>query len=236
MTTLIKVLITSILGVFMTSCNFNFNIGTKGNGNVQTIERTINGNYDQIEVSNGLDVFLTQGDTDRISVQADENLHDIIKTEVIGNTLKIYTNENISSSQSQKVMVSFRTLSKISAASGSDVYATNKITVESLKLETSSGSDMTLDVSTNSIDCESASGSDLKLSGSTVSFKAQASSGSNIHAGDLTSNSAHVSASSGADITVKTLKVLVAKALSGGEVSYIGTPEKIEKTKGVSGM
>ncbi len=236
MTTLIKVLIASILGILMTSCNFNFNIGTKGNGNVQTIERTINGSYDQIEVSNGLDVFLTQSDTDRISVQADENLHDIIITEVQGNTLKIYTDENISTSQAKKVMVSFKNISKISGASGSDIYSTNKINVESLKLETSSGSDMTLNVTTKALDCESSSGSDLKLSGSTVSFKAQASSGSNIHAGDLTSERSHVSASSGADITVNTLKELVAKASSGGEVSYIGTPEKIEKTKGVSGI
>lgn len=235
MTTLFKVLIALILGLLMTSCNFNFNIGTKGNGNVKTTERTVNGTYDQIEVSRGLDVYLTQGDNQSISVQADENLHDIIKTEIEGNVLKIYAEENISFSQALKVKVTFKNISRISASSGSDVYSTNTITNESLKLSTSSGSDMTLNVETNSLECEASSGSDLNLTGSTVTFSAQASSGSDIDARKLNAETSHVKAASGADIIVNTSKELIAKASSGGGVSYIGTPEKIEKTDGVSG-
>lgn len=235
MTTVIKVLIASILGMLVTSCNFDFNIGTKGNGNVKTMERTVNGTYNQIEVSRGLDVYLTQGDTQSISVQADENLHDIIKTEIEGNVLKIYADENISFSEAQIVRVSFQNLSRISASSGSDVYSTNTITSESLKLSTSSGSDMTLNLETNSLDCEASSGSDLNLTGTATTLKAQASSGSDIDAGKLQAETSHVRASSGADITVNTSKELVAKATGGGGISYIGNPEKIEKTDGVSG-
>ena len=233
MTTIIKVFIAFILGLLMTSCNFVF--GVRGNGKVQTIERTVNGTYNEIEVSRGLDVYLTQSDSESISVQADENLHDIIKTEIVGNVLKIYTKENINFSQVQKVMVSFKDVSKISAASGSDVYSTNKFHTETIQLVTESGSDMQLDINAKSIDCSSSSGSDLKLSGITTNLKAEASSGSDINASDLIAENSHVKATSGADIIVNTSNELVASANSGGDITYKGNPGKVEKKDGPSG-
>lgn len=233
MTTIIKLVIASVLALLMTSCNMNF--GVRGNGNVKTVERTVNGSFDEIEVSRGLDVYLTQGDSETISVQADENLHDIIKTEINGNVLKIYADENISYSEARKIMVSFKTISKISASSGSDVYSTNTFTSESLRLTTSSGSDMKLDIKAQSVDCSASSGSDLKLSGTTINLKAEASSGSDINAGELKAESSRVQASSGADVVVNTSKELYASANSGGDIKYHGNPEKVEKSDGVSG-
>lgn len=211
------------------------NFGVRGNGNVQTVERILNGTYDEIEVSRGLDVYLTQGDSESISVQADENLHDIIKTQIEGNVLKIYVDENISFSEAQKIMVSFKTVSRISASSGSEVYSKNTINLESIRLVTDSGSDMTLNINAHSIDCSSSSGSDLRLSGTATNLIAEASSGSDIKAGDLKVETSRVKASSGADITVNTTKELHASTSSGGDIKYRGNPEKIEKDNGVSG-
>ncbi len=232
MTSVIKLVIASLLGLLFASCTMNF--GVTGNGNVQTTQRTLNGSYDEIEVSHGLDVYLTQSDTESISVQADENLHDIIITKIEGNVLKIYADENINFSEAQKVMVNFKNISKISAASGSDVYSTNIFELESIQLVTSSGSDMTLDINAQSIDCSSSSGSDLKLSGTTTHLVAKASSGSDINASDLNAETSRVKASSGADIKVNTSRELYASASSGGDVRYRGNPGKIEKTDGVS--
>lgn len=233
MTTIIKLVVASILAVVMSSCNINF--GVKGNGHVKTVERTVTGTYDEIEVSRGLDVYLTQGDTESIKVQADENLHDIIKTKIEGNVLKIYAEENISFSEVQKVMVSFKNVSRISASSGSDVFSTNTFNTESIKLETASGSDMTLDINAKSIDCSASSGSDLKVSGSTINLIANASSGSDIDAKGLKAQTTHVEASSGADISVHTTKELYADANSGGDIKYSGNPSKIKKNDSVSG-
>ena len=219
------------------SCQFNsnFGFGVKGNGNVETQERQINDNFNEIRVSRGLDVYLTQSDNVSIEVQADENLHDIIMTEVENNILRIYADENINYAASKKVMVSFKDINKISSSSGSDVYSTNTIITESLELSTSSGSDMELEVDTKVIDCNSSSGSDLRLSGKTDMLYADASSGSDIKASNLKSNNCEARASSGADITVNTSKELYAKASSGGDIKYYGNPEKISKKDGASG-
>ena len=219
------------------SCQFNGNFGTgvRGNGNVESIEREINEDFNEIKVSRGLDVYLTQSDDVSLKVQADENLHDIIMTEVENNVLRIYADENIKYASSKKVMVSFKDISKISSSSGSDVYSTNTITTENLEISTSSGSDMELDIDTHVTECSSSSGSDLRLSGKTDKLYADASSGSNIKAGNLKTSTCEARASSGADITVNTAKELYAKASSGGDIKYYGNPDKVSKKDGVSG-
>lgn len=236
MTTLTKILVATILSLLAFSCNFDFNIiGVNGNGNVVTSERELNGSFNQIDASRGLDVVLTQGSYEQVSVEADENLQDIIVTKVEGDVLKITTTENIASSSSKTVYVSFDDLSRIEASSGSYVSSKNTITADNLDIDSSSGSDLKLNLQTSQLTCDSSSGSNLKLSGKATSVVARASSGSGISASDLSTESADVKATSGANISVNTSKKLTAHANSGGNVSYYGNPEIVNNNESVSG-
>ncbi len=237
MTTLTKFIAGLIISIMLMSCQFNsnFGMGVKGNGKVETVERNINADFDAIKVSRGLDVYLTQSDDISIVVEADQNLHDIIMTEVENNVLRIYAEENIHFASSKKVKVSFKDINKITSTSGSDVYSTNTIVTENLELKTTSGSDMELDIDVKVLECKSTSGSDLRLSGKADKIYAEATSGSDIKAGNLKSKSCDARASSGADITIYTSDELYAKASSGGDIKYYGNPEKVSKSDGVSG-
>ena len=236
MTTLIKFLVATILSLVLFSCNFDINFtGVKGNGNVQLENRTPNQSFNAIKASQGLDVYLTQGSEESIVIEADENLHNLIKTEVRDNELRIYAEKNIGHASSKKIIVTYKDLSKITSTSGSDVLSTNTITTDYLELDSSSGSDMRLDINTQTLSCHSSSGSDLKLSGSTEKLIAKATSGSDIKAGGLISQSSHVTANSGADITVNTEKEITADANSGGDIKYYGNPPIVNKNDGPSG-
>ncbi|MBP0905390.1 head GIN domain-containing protein [Mariniflexile gromovii] len=233
MTTLVKIIVATIVSLSLFSCNFNF--GVKGNGHVTVENRPINIPFTAIKASEGLNVVLTQSDDESIKVEADDNLQDLIITEVIDNVLKIHTKENIGNCISKKVIVNFKDVTSIIATSGSDVKSTNTFTIKDLDLETTSGSDMVLDVNTASLNCKSTSGSDLKLSGKTIKLIAEATSGSAIKAADLTAESSQVKATSGANITVNTSKELTANASSGGDIKYLGNPEIVNKSDSSSG-
>ncbi len=237
MTTLVKFILATILSLTLLSCNFdmNFSTGVSGNGNVITEERTINEPFSTIKATEGLDVHLTQSDSEAITVEADENLHDLIMVEVENGVLKIHTKKSIGRAKSKKVLVSFKDISSIISTSGSDVYSTNVITTENLDLMSTSGSDMKLEVDTSVLNCKSTSGSDLRLSGKTIKLIAEATSGSDIKAADLMAESSQVKATSGADITVNTSKELTAKATSGGDIKYYGNPEKVDTSNNSSG-
>ena len=235
MSTLVRIVITSILSILMLSCNIPFGSGIDGNRNVITQDRTISNDFNSIKVSQGLDLYITQSNDVALSLEADENLHELIVTEVENGVLKIYTTENIRRAASRKINLNVVDLSAIKATSGSDVFSTNTIEVDNLDLHTTSGADIKLDVKTETLNCHSTSGSDIKISGTTILLVAEATSGSDIMASDLKAETSKVKATSGADISVNTSKELTARATSGADVIYSGNPEKVDKSDSSSG-
>ncbi|NNC45175.1 MAG: DUF2807 domain-containing protein [Winogradskyella sp.] len=238
MNTLVKIIVTGLISLLLVSCNFNdnfFGMGVKGNGNVVTLDRNVDAEFDKIEVSRGLDLYITQSSEPALTVEADENLHDIIVTEIIDGTLRIYTEDNISMSSSQKIFVNVISLSSLEATSGSDVFSTNTIESETLHLKGTSGSDIELSVNTKTITCKSTSGSDVKLSGKTDTVSGESTSGSDINAKELISNRATVRATSGADISIYASQKIEAKASSGGDIAYYGKPAIVNAKDGSSG-
>lgn len=236
MTTLIKIIVTFILSLVLFSCNFDMSVaGVKGNGQVITTDRPITATFSTVKATEGLNVILTQSDKEHLSVEADENLQELILTEVENDVLKIHTKSRIGKAKAKTVRVSFSEISEIISTSGSDVSSTNTIAAEYLTLKSTSGSDMSLDVETDVLNCKSTSGSDIRLSGKTIKLFAEATSGSDIQAADLMAESSEVKATSGADITVNTSKKLTATASSGANINYYGNPEKVDKNDSASG-
>jgi hypothetical protein len=256
MTTLIKIIVASVLSLTLFSCDFdiNFQPGVVGNGQVVETSRTMNASFNAIKVSRGLNAYITQSDNERVIVEADENLHDLIITEVVDNVLIIKAKKNIGRAASKKVMVTIKDLSNIVSNSGSNVYSTNTLNAQNLEVESSGGSNITLDIATRHLRCKASSGSNTSLqvdaevieshasSGSNITLKgktsqliAEASSGSNIHASDLMTESSHANASSGSNIMVNTSKELAAKASTGAGIYYSGNPVKIEKSNNSGG-
>ncbi|NRB83611.1 MAG: DUF2807 domain-containing protein [Winogradskyella sp.] len=235
MSTLVRIVITSILSVLMLSCSISFGPGIDGNRNVVSQDRNISNDFESIKVGQGLDLYITQSNAVDLSVEADENLHEFIMTEVEDGVLSIYTTENIRRAASRRINVTVVNLSAIKATSGSEVISTNTIEVDELELNTTSGAEMKIDVKTESLNCQSTSGSDIKVSGTTVLLFAEATSGSDIKASNLKASISKVKATSGADISLNTSKELTARATSGAGIRYSGNPKKVEKSDSSSG-
>ena len=63
----------------MTSCMFD---GVNGDGNVISKKRKISNDFVRINASRGLDIYITKSKNISLEVEADENLHELIETEV----------------------------------------------------------------------------------------------------------------------------------------------------------
>ncbi len=237
MSLLIRIIITSILSLFLLSCNFdiNANAGRKGNGNVTTEERITAGTFTKIKAAQGLKVKLIQNNTTLVQVTADENLQELILTEIKNNVLHIHCKSQIGFANSKIVTVTVPSISSITASSGCNVVADSPINADKLHLSASSGSAIALDLSTNTLNCSTTSGSLLNVSGQSKTLNASASSGSALKAKALHTESAQVTASSGASLNVKATKALVAKASSGASIRYYGTPESVALEKNSGG-
>ncbi len=229
MTTLSKITIALVVSLLLSSCAFNIGEGKKGNGTVAEENREIISEFNKISASEGLDVFVSQADEYSIRVEADENIIDLIATDIKDGKLKIHVKENIGRA-TKSIYVSLPTITSLSSSSGADLNTENQIKADNLKLNASSGADLVVSVVANSISADSSSGADIKLSGTTNELNADASSGADIDARNLKTKICVADASSGSDISVDVSESLIAEASSGGDISYSGVANvKISK-------
>ena len=223
------------LATFLSSCNVNMFNQINGNRNVVTENRNLKEDFTKIKVSTGLDLYITQGSSTEITVEADENLQDIIITEVNKGVLKVYSEKNIWKAKSRKVYVTLETLEGISATSGSDVYTKGTLKVNDISVSSTSGADIRMSLDANSVTSSATSGSDIEISGTANNHDSSATSGASIDAYDLRSKNVTVRVTSGADINIYASESITAKATSGGDIDFKGNPTKVNKKESSGG-
>jgi len=209
--------------------------GIKGNRNVVSQDRSIASDFDAIRSSHGIDVQLTIGSEVSLRVEADENLHDVIRTEVEDGVLRIYSKKNVYSSKKRTVYVTANEMNEIRATSGSSVTSENTIKTEDLIVKTTSGAHVNLTVDTENTSCSSTSGSNIRLSGKTDKLTASSTSGANVKAKDLEAKICEARATSGSVMSVYASQELDAKATSGGNIRCSGDPEVVKKNSSSGG-
>ncbi|WP_343485881.1 head GIN domain-containing protein [Allomuricauda sp. d1] len=235
MTTLVKILVTLFLALFVSSCAFdiNFGNGKKGNGVVVDESRNITDEFTEVLASEGIDVYVTQGNEFSISVEADENIIDLIGTDIRDGKLRIHAIENIGRA-TKNVFVTLPDITALETSSGADLTAQNVIKADKIDLEASSGSDLQVELEASEVTADASSGADIKVSGTTERLNADASSGADIRARGLMTKHCTADASSGSDISVNVSESLVADASSGADISYTGDAS-VQKKKSASG-
>ena len=132
MKTLFKSALIVVLFITSISC-VNIN-GVKGNGNVITQNRKISNDFVRIKASKGLDVYITKSDKVTLVVEADENLHDLIQTDVINGTLIITSKKNIGFAKAKKIHLSVENINEILVSSGAEIYSENTLFSDEMRI------------------------------------------------------------------------------------------------------
>jgi len=189
-------------------------------------KRNVSG-YHGIEVSGGIDLYLSQGE-ELVAVSAsDTKYRDHIITEVKNGILKIWYENNSHltfnwGNRKMKAYVSFKNLDKLNGRGGSDIMVEGTIRVNTLALGVSGGSDFEGKVEINDLNVVASGGSDLKISGSVKKLDIEASGGSDFKGYELAADICNLLASGGSDVYISINKELKAKANGGSDVFYKG--------------
>lgn len=224
-------LVAFLLTITLLSCNanLNFNDGVEGSGNVITEKRTINENFDKIAASTGVTVIVEQGSPTDIEVETDDNLMQYVITTVENGTLIVKIEGSINTMSSIDVRVRMSSIAGLESTSGSRITSKNTLKGNSIKVKSSSGSEIDAVLEYENVSCESTSGSNINVAGKALKLKTESSSGSEINAEELAANEVYSQSTSGSSTTVKPIVKLDAKASSGSSIDYVQTPKTITK-------
>ncbi|MBT8223873.1 MAG: DUF2807 domain-containing protein, partial [Eudoraea sp.] len=223
MTTLAKITIAVLMALFLSSCAFDMSWGEgkRGNGIVEEERREITDDFTVITASEGLDVYVTQDRDFEILVEADENVIDLIGTDIKNGRLKIHAIENIGRA-TKKIYVTLPEITSLRTSSGADLTTREVISADKISLDASSGSDLRVELNADEVSADTSSGASIRISGEANILYADASSGSDIKAGAFEVKTCEADASSGADIRVNVSERLIADASSGADIKYTG--------------
>lgn len=198
-----------------------------GDKKVVTKERKTE-SFTGIKVSTGIDVYLKQGDNETLSVEADENLHEYIITEVRDGVLNVYSEANIRDAERKRVYVTMKEVKSIRTTSAGDVFGETPVKADKLELSASSAGDIKLEVYAKEIEIDISSSGDMTLTGEADILKADLSSAGDLNAFELMVREADVSVSSAGDADINVSEKITARASSAGDVNYKGDPKYVD--------
>ena len=229
-------LLTSIIAFLIISTSVNaqfFNKKIKGNGDIKTETRSVS-DYDKIAAAGSFDIELYKGTEGKLTVKADENLMEVIITEVKNGKLKIYIKKgyNIRTKRAIVVTIPFEDIDAIALAGSGDVTSRDLIDSEDLKLSLAGSGTMKLNVSANNLSSSIAGSGTLTLNGDANEFKCSVSGSGDINSFDLKAKSVKVSVAGSGNVKVHAINEIKATTAGSGDIYYSGNPT-IEKVKSV---
>jgi hypothetical protein len=200
----------------------------RGNGNVTTEERSVS-EFDALRVSTGIDVYLKQGDNISVKVEADENLHEYIETEVRGSVLHVYTNNiSIRQAERKRVYVTMKEIKSLQSTSAGDIVGETAITAEDIEIGASSSGDITLELHADNVEVNISSAGSIRLTGEANMMEADLSSAGDLSASEFRVKEADVNVSSAGDADINVSESLKARASSAGDIKYSGNPKYVD--------
>ena len=225
-----------IVTVLLNSCIIDgWNYGVSGNGNVVEETRDVS-DFTGVHVSTGIDVYLSEGNDFEVTVEADENLIEVILTEVKGDMLVVKTDRvNIRRAKSKKVHVTLPELTELKISSAGDCEGRTPFKCDDLRLGISSAGDLSLEVEADKIFLDISSSGDAKIEGSTNVLDASLSSAGGLYAYDLIAKKVDVGVSSAGDARVHATEEISMNASSAGNIYYMGDAQIIHKRKSSAG-
>lgn len=220
----------------MFSCGFEKHFEkVDGDGNVLTKTRAEANDFKKIYASSGLEVIIEQSSQKVITIEADENLHQHIKTEVKDGVLEITTDANLRNAKAMRVIVQLPVIEGLETSGGASLSNKGTIKAGTIAIETGGGSDMNITVNAELVKCETSSGSHLGINGTAQKLESESSSGSHFDAKGLVVKTVEADASSGAHAYVNPTEDLSAEASSGAHIYYKSTPSNLSKKSSSGG-
>ncbi len=214
----------------LTSCTYSQSFTpVRGRGTAIDKDYSVS-DFKGIEVSGGFDVILNQGNSESLTLTAQENLFDHITVKVDNGTLKIYTRNNVWSTQPMKALITFKNINDLHVSGGGDVMAKTPINSDELSVEMSGGGDFSSTINAGHMACRISGGGDAEIDGEISDYNVQMSGG-----GDLESkvNSEIISCrvSGGGDLFLKNdrkTSEAVVDIIGGGDMEVHINTEKLK--------
>lgn len=226
-----RIFIVFVLSTLLFSCISSID----GNGNVIKEERTVT-SFNKIDISGGFEVILNQGKEEKLELEVDENLLELITTETKNNNLIIKSDKSIGDAKSLKLYITVVNLEDIDVSGA--VELTNKGTFEGeiLEIGVSGAGDIDLKLEVEELKMDMSGASETNLAGKAHHFEIEISGAGELNAEKLKTRNAIIDISGAGSAIVHAKKTLNIEVSGAGSVKYKGNPKVSKDISGAGSV
>lgn len=197
-----------------------------GSGHVITEKRRVD-DFDQLVVEGEGEVRFTQSDTERLVIEAEDNLVDELVTSVHGDTLVIATRSGVILDPTKPILFHLEgpDLRRIKVE-GSGEFATDELVAENLGVEISGSGELRIDdLEAQTLSVDISGSGDVRLAGKVESQDVEISGSGEYRCRNLESEDANVDVSGSGEVEVFVTDTLNVEISGSGDVGVRGNPE-----------
>ncbi len=220
--------------------NFGFNGNVPGSGKIVTQNRDVSG-ISAIDINYPAEIVINQGQTESLSIEADDNILPQLRTRLDAGTLYIENNEpvwsgRVNPSRPVKITINLKDLHSLEFSSAGTVHAEN-LKTDNLVMDISGAGTITFtNVNIRTINCHLSGVGNVDISGTAHDLRLDISGLGNFRAPNLISQTANVNVSGTGSATVYTQNQLIADVSGIGSVNYYGNPSVTKNISGLGGV
>lgn len=198
----------------------------RGKGNITTEGRTLQ-QFDKVIIDVPADATIELGKPHAVEVKAQSNLMEHIKTEVTGNTLRIYNEGLIFNSSDIDIVVQLPSITMLQLKGAADARTIGDIKGTDFKLHVLGASEVDIDeLHVDNLEVKLSGASELHISkGSVGKAKYKVTGAGEIRADGLETKDVSARVSGAGEMSLFVTDKLDADVTGAGEISYKGHPQ-----------
>jgi len=211
-----------ILALMLTVLIFSANLSIaqiRGNGNVVSQKRIV-APFTSIKVNNSIDVYITEGSSNTITVRADENLLPIVTTKVSDGVLVISNSKSFRNAEVLEVHVVMKSIDRLTSSGSGDIYCKEEVPGNDILVQLSGSGDLEADFAAKNLDMKLNGSGDAEISGVRGQLKIYITGSGDVEAEDLQLEKCKIRIMGSGDVELKGNAVLFTVEQSGsGDVN-----------------
>jgi hypothetical protein len=227
-------LVTLLATCLLASCDFFGGQRVRGNGKIISEQKNAR-DFQNISVSGGMNIRLTQGQEFAVNISTDENLMQYVEVFVDGNTLVVREKDgyNLRPSKDIVLNVTAPAFGKIGLSGSGNISSENTIAGNGAVQVTVSGSgNINMDVDLPSISSSVSGSATIALKGRANKMEVELSGSGKIRCFDLNSDDVAISISGSANAEVTANHKLNVEVSGSGDVAYKGNASVTQSISG----
>lgn len=199
-------------------------------------ERAVS-NFNKLDIGGAFKVYLSQGDQEKLVLEADqEELKDIV-TEVTGGKLKIYTKSDWSTRfHEMTIWLTFKELESIDFSGAVEVTGEGTLNFSDLDMDISGAAELQLTMKANKLDAEFSGASEVDFSGNIKTGHIELSGASDFDSQNLEFVDLSIEVSGASEAKVWATNTLDIDASGASTIRYKGSPKVSIDESGASSV